>query len=102
MALAGEPAGAARACGWPGAPRAGRRDAVRVRLRAGGRGVAHVFAVDARGTRAGRRGGRAVRRAGTVRVAVRVPRAGAVRRVVVAFEAAGGGTDSAAAVVRAG
>ena len=65
------------------------------------RGVAHVFVVDARGRALGGEEVR-VQRAGTVRVAVRVPDAGAARRAVVAFAPAGGGTDSVAAVVRGG
>ena len=101
MALAGErQARRERAGDRPRAARAA--GAVRLRLRAGAPGVAHVFAVDARGTRAGRArtcGWRARARSGW-RCGCRAR--GAVRRAVVAFVGAGGGTDSAAAVVRAG
>jgi hypothetical protein len=76
-----------------------RRGALRLRLRAGGRGVAHVFAVDAAGRDLGSRE-LEIGRSRRADVAVPVSDARAVRSAVVAFEATTGGTDSVSARVR--
>ena len=97
VGLAGGPRAARGLTLRGGARRSG--DAVLVALRARERGTVHAYATDAAGRVLGSRVVR-VRR-GRLGVRVRVPggRAGDVRRVAVALEAAAGGTDSATARV---
>jgi hypothetical protein len=81
-----------------GRPRVrGRR--LRVRLRAEGRGVAHVHATGARGRELAARAVELGRR-GRGGVSLRLSDPGAARWVAVAFEAGSGGTDSVRARVR--